>query len=107
MGASINVTWIPLHRGAVAFFGLLQLALLEIDVAKLGVMMGLVEVMNLSLKLFDATAIEGARQLESARGRIAINIEIIECRTQTRADKNEESPDPFATPDGINQHPQL
>ena len=46
VGAGVNVGRIAFERGAVAGFGLFQIALLEIDVAQLEVVMGLVEVVT-------------------------------------------------------------
>src|ERR1022692_14066 len=69
MRARVYVQWIALHRGAVAGLGQSQFALLEINVAKLRVMVRLVEVMDLRLKFLDAAAVICARQFKSARGR--------------------------------------
>ncbi len=109
MGAGVDVLRVAFESGAVAGFGLVEFALLEIDVAELGVMMRLVEVVNLGLQLLDAAAVEGARQLESARGRGrgAIDRKVIEQGGDAPADEDEQGPKPFPPADGVNEHPEL
>lgn len=69
MGASIDVLRIAFERGAVTGLGLVEFALLEINVAQLEVVMWFVEVMNLRLEFFYAATLLGAGQFKAARGR--------------------------------------
>ena len=107
MGAGVDVLGVAFEGGAVAGLGLFQFALLEIEVAKLEVMMGVIEVMDLGLELLDAAAVEGARQFETARRRGGgpIDGEVVEERRDTPADEDEEGPEPFPAADGVNEHP--
>src|SRR5262245_7985977 len=66
VGSGIDVLRVPFERRAITGLSLFQFALLEIDVAELRVVMRLVEMVNLSLELLDAAAIESAGQFEAA-----------------------------------------
>jgi hypothetical protein len=61
----INVLGIPFHGSAVAGFGFVEFTLLEEDIAKLGMVMSFVEVMNLRLQFLDLASIAGAGKFES------------------------------------------
>src|SRR5262249_8343390 len=65
----VNILGIALQGGAIAGFGVLKLALLEINVAQLRVVMSLVQMMNLGLELLDPAPVKGSRQFETTRGR--------------------------------------
>jgi Na+/H+-translocating membrane pyrophosphatase len=69
VSASVNVLRIAFERGAVTGLGLVELALLEINVAQLEVVMRFVEVMNLRLEFLYAAALLGAGQFKAACGR--------------------------------------
>jgi hypothetical protein len=60
VGAGVNVLRVTFEGGAVAGFGRKEFALLEIDVAELGMMMGFVEVVDLGLEFLDASAVVSA-----------------------------------------------
>jgi hypothetical protein len=82
---------------------------LEVNVAQLEVMVRFVEMMNLGLEFFDASAFLGAGEFEAASGgsRGAINKnEITNCR-ETGTDNDKESPEPFTLANGMNEHPGL
>src|SRR5262249_44921483 len=84
-------------------------ALLKIDIAELRVMMGLVEMVNLGLKILDAAAIHGAGQFEAAcrRRRTAVDVEEIPKRADAGENQHEHHPKPFPAADGIDDHPDL
>ena len=63
----VDVLGVPFQRGAVAGLGLVQLALLKIDITELGMVVRLVEMMYLRLEFLDPAPIIRARQLEAAR----------------------------------------
>jgi len=69
VSASVDVLRIAFERGAVTGLGLVELALLEINVAQLEVVMRFVEVMNLGLEFLNAATLLGARQFKAACGR--------------------------------------
>src|ERR1035441_2177396 len=94
MRPGVDVRGVAFEGGAVTGLRLFQFALLKEEVAKLGMVMRLVEVMNLGLKLLDAAAVERPRQFKAARRRgcRAIDCEIIEERREAKADEDEESP---------------
>src|SRR6476659_2100076 len=69
MCARINVLWVALHGRAIATFGLFKLPFLEMKVAKLGVMMRVIQIMDLGFQLFHAALVESAREFEAASGR--------------------------------------
>src|ERR1043166_4627353 len=106
---SINVIGIALQRGAVACLGFLELALAEVNIAKLEMVMGFIEVINLRLQFFDTRAVCRARQLESThrRCRAAVHIKIIEQGGQPPAYEYKKCPYPFLPPDCVNKHPNL
>ena len=65
----VDVLRFAFERGAVTGFGLVEFALLEVDVAKLRMMMRLVEMMDLRLEFLDAATVMRAGQFKAARGR--------------------------------------
>ncbi len=69
MGAGINVLRVAFKGSAIAGFGFVELASLEINVAQLKVMVSFVKVMDLGLEFFDSAAIVGAREFKTACGR--------------------------------------
>src|SRR5579864_8315319 len=69
MSARINVLGITLERRAIAGFGFIQLALLEVNVTHLRMMMSFVQVMDLSLEFLDSAAVMGAGQFKPPRRR--------------------------------------
>src|SRR5438445_9367704 len=75
MRASINVLWIPLHRSTITALGLFQLSFLKMKIAKLGIVMRLIKIMDLGFELFHAAFVESAWQFEAAGrgGSAAIN----------------------------------
>ena len=60
MRPRVDVVGIALQRGAVAGFGQVEFALLEINVAELKVVVGVVEVVDFSLEFVDAPAVVSA-----------------------------------------------
>lgn len=107
VGEGIEVVRIAVEGGAVAGFGLGQFALLEVDVAELGMVVGFVEVMDLCLEFPDATAVVGAGQLEppDTRSRLPIDQKEIEGGVQHRKDENEHRPQVLLAAQGIHKHP--
>src|ERR1035441_6482142 len=97
MRPGVDVRGVAFECGAVAGLGLYKFALLEEEVAELGVMVRLVEVMDLGFELLDAAAVERPRQLKPAgcRGCGPIDEEVVEERRDAPADKDEEGPKPF------------
>src|SRR5687767_5232936 len=69
VGSGINVLRVALQRRAVTGVGLVQLALLKIDVAELRIVMRFVDMVNLRLKFPDPFAVVRAGQFETARCR--------------------------------------
>lgn len=71
--------------------------------------MRFVEVMDLSLKFFDAAAFLGPGQFEAPHGGNGVSIdeeEIAEgCETRAKDDKS--GPDPFTLANRVNEHPHL
>ena len=57
MGASVDVLGVAFECSAIAGFRFLEFALLKVDVAELGVMVGFVEMMDLGLQFFDPSAV--------------------------------------------------
>jgi len=109
MRAGVNVVWLALQRGAVAFFRLGEFSLLKINVAELEMMVGVVEVMDFGLQFLDAGAALRAGQLKAAGGRggTAIDGKVIPKRAQPGTDENKKRPKPFAVAQGVDQHPEL
>ena len=109
MGAGVEVLRIAFQCGAVAGLGALEFALVKVNVAKLGVVVRFIQVMDLGLELFDAAAVAGPGQLEAARrrGGGAIDVEVVPESPESPAKKNEERPDPFPLPNRVHQHPKL
>ena len=66
MGTGVEVLPVALQRGAITRLGLVEFALLEINVPELRVMVRLVEVINLRLQFLDAAAILRAALAASA-----------------------------------------
>src|SRR6266851_5495102 len=97
MGAGVDVLRIAFEGRAVTGFGLREVALLEINVPKLRVVMGLVEVVDLRLEFLDAAAVISAGEFEAARGcgRSAINLEKIPESAEDRKRQDEKNPHPF------------
>jgi len=108
MGEGIGVLGVAFEGGPVAGLGLGEFALLEVDVAQLGVVMGLVEVVDLVLELLDAPTVAGAWEFESAdRGcRLPVDEEEVENGVEEREDDDEQHPEPLLAPDGVDDHPQ-
>ena len=79
MRPRINVVRVAVERGAVGFVGLVQFALLKINVAQLKPVVRFVQVMDLRLEFLDAFAVLRAGQFKTAcrRGLVAINKKII------------------------------
>jgi len=104
----IDVRRVPLQRRPVAGLSLFQSALVEVDVSKLGVVVRLVQVMDLGLQLFDAPPVGGAGQLEAARGRgrRAIDRKVIKQGGETHPDQDEQRPEPFPAAQRIDEHPE-
>src|ERR1035441_287496 len=92
MRPGVDVRGVAFEGGAVAGLGLHQFALLEEEVAELGVMVRLVEVMDLGFELLDAAAVERARQLKPAgcRGCGPIDEEIVKGGGDAPVDKDED-----------------
>lgn len=70
---------------------------------------GVVEMMDLRLKLFDAFAASSTGQFKSSHGRgcgAKDEKKIQDCR-DSPADENKNRPNPFAIADGVNEHPDL
>jgi hypothetical protein len=109
VGPGVDVLRVAFHGGTVGGLGFCELSLLEVNITELKMMMGFVEVMDLSLKLLDAAAVLSSGQFEAAGrgGSRAVNREIIEKRRDAPTDKNEHSPKEFAPAQGVNQHPKL
>ena len=109
VGAGVDVLRVAFHGGAIALLGFVEFALLEINIAELGVMMRLVQMMNFGLEILDATAVHRAGQFEAARGgrRVAINENVVAHRGNEPAEEDESGPNPFASADGVDEHPQL
>src|ERR1019366_1126279 len=84
------------ERGAITFLRLGKFSALEINIAKLEMMIGVVQMMNLRLKLLDAGAAPRAGQVKTGGSRMAINGKIIPDRAQPGADENKQRPNPFA-----------
>ncbi|MEI9999580.1 MAG: hypothetical protein WDO13_10650 [Verrucomicrobiota bacterium] len=68
MRAHVLVLGIALVGGAVAFLGLVEPALAEVDVGELQVQVRLVEVMDVGLKLLDAPAVAAPGSSKPASG---------------------------------------
>lgn len=109
MGTGVDVGGVAFHGRAITAFGFVEFALLKINVAELGVMMRLVEMMNLRLEFFDPFAVVSAGQLEAARGggRTAIDVKEIPEGAEAGESKDKERPNPFAPANRIDQHPDL
>src|SRR5262249_5554510 len=75
----INIFRLALERGAITFLRFFQFASLEIDIAELGMVRGIVNVIDLRLKFFDAPAALCPGKFKSADAgrRSAINGEKI------------------------------
>src|SRR5262249_13914199 len=109
MRARIDILGVPLERRPVTGFGFGELALLEINIAELGMVMRFIEVMNLRFQLLDPPAAVSAWQFEAAGGRpgAAIDIEVVPKRREPPANEDEKGPKPFALANRIHQHPDL
>src|SRR5579859_2043797 len=105
----VNVLRVPLQRRPITRLGLVQFSLPEINVPQLKMMVRLVQVMDLRLQFLDPLAAPRPRQFKPPRGRRrgAIHEHIIKHRRETKADKNENRPNPFLPPHRVNAHPQL
>src|SRR5207249_12279824 len=108
MCAGIDVLRIAFQRGAIAAFGLCQFALLKVNIAQLKMMVGLIEMVNFGFQLFDSAPVVSSGQLEapSRRRRRPINCKVVEQGGESEAHEDEKRPNPFASPDGVNEHPQ-
>jgi hypothetical protein len=109
MGPGIDVPGIALQGSAVTSLGFLEFALTEIDIAKLEMMDGIIEMMNLGFKFLDALALGSAWEFEALGGgaRIAVDHEKIEESAENRKEKDKYGPDIFAITEGVNTHPEL
>jgi hypothetical protein len=109
MRAGVNVGRIAFERGAVTFLRLGKFAALKINVAELEMVVGVVEVMDLRLKLLDAGAAcaPGSSNPRMAEANRAIDEKIIQKGRDAPADENENRPKPFAVADGVDEHPDL
>src|SRR5262249_23684628 len=105
----VDVLRVALERRAITGVGLVEFALLKINVAELGMMVRLVQMMNLRGQFFDPPPVMGAGQFESARARsgAAIDGEKIPETAKAGRDQDEERPHPFPISNGINEHPGL
>jgi hypothetical protein len=107
VGLEIDVDAVAFDGGAVAFLGVLKFALLEIDVAEFGMVVGFIEVMDLGLEFFDAMALVGAGKFEAGGGAGlgAIDEEEIEDGADAGKENHEGRPDVFLAADRIDDHP--
>src|ERR1035441_10530941 len=107
MRPGVDVRGVAFEGGAVTGLRLFQFALLKEEIAELGMVMRLVEVMNLGLKLLDAAAVErpGQFKADRRRGCHPINGKVVEQRRDAPADEDEERPEPFSAADSVNEHP--
>ena len=103
----IDVSAVAFDGGAIAFFGVLEFALLEVDVAEFRVVMGFIEVMDLGLEFFDAMAIVGAGEFEAGGGAGlgTINEEEIKDWADAGEENHEGGPDVFLAANGVDNHP--
>lgn len=69
--------------------------------------MGFIEVMNLSPKLADTTPIIGPRKFKTTRSGAAIHVEEIPKRADSRKKEEDHYPRPFAFADGVDDHPEV
>src|SRR5882672_489664 len=71
-------------------------------------MVGLIEMMNFCFQLLDSAPVMSSGQFKTpGRGwRCAINRKVVEQRRESKANEDEKSPNPFAPPDSVNEHPQ-
>src|SRR5215471_10631299 len=100
MRARVDVAPVAFHRRPITALGLVQLALVEINIPQLIVVVGFVEMMDLSLEFLDSAPVMRAWQLEPARrrGRSPINIEVIPDRPKAPNHQDEQGPNPFPLP---------
>jgi len=103
----IDVSAVAFDGGAIAFFGVLEFALLEVDVAEFRVVMGFIEVMDLGLEFFDAMAIVGAGEFEAGGGTGlgSKNEEEIKDWADAGEENHEGGPDVFLAANGVDNHP--
>ena len=109
MRAGVNVRGVAGECGAVTFLRLGKFSFLKINVAKLEMMIGIVNVVDFRLKLLDARTALRAGQFEAGGSRtgLAIDGKKIPERANAVANENKNRPDPFAVAERVNEHPKL
>src|SRR5687767_4398453 len=69
VSASVDILRVAFERGPIARIRVVEFALLEINVSKLRVVVGFIEVMDLRLEFPDSLAAVGSGQLKAPRRR--------------------------------------